>query len=151
MSEERTQRIIVDLSQSDAGGEAVDQNWEAPEVSQKSKPNRTTENSKSAILSSAFGFRLGKQALHATTSRIGSYTGDYMTQNRIASFTNMTMLGISLATGNPVAIAMTVASTAMSMADTFENINKGNVQANMLSSITSTSASNRSRGTGGKI
>lgn len=96
-------------------------------------------------------FNVAKQAAFGVIGRIGSYTGDYIMANQINNMTTVGSLLFAFATGNPVAIATTVFQTSMSMMDYENQRYKANITSQNLSMITGTSATNRSRGKGGKV
>jgi hypothetical protein len=102
-------------------------------------------------LSVNYAFDLGKRAFSTVAGRIGSYTGDYLLQNRVNNFVALGSLGLSIATGNPVMIANSLINIGVGAADLQMGMTKANVEASVLGNLTNTSATNRSRGTGGKI
>lgn len=127
-----------------------DIHWEAPEKSSMLKSPEKTEGIKNA-LSTNYAFDLGKRAISTVAGRIGSYTGDYLLQNRVNNFAALGSLGISIASGNPVMIANSIINIGVGAADLQMSMSKANVEASTLASLTNTSATNRSRGSGGKI
>lgn len=127
-----------------------DIHWaEGEKVSALKSPEKTSALIEA--LSVNYAFDLGKRAFSTITGRIGSYTGDYLLQNRVNNFTTLGQLGLSLATGNPVMIANSIINIGIGAADLQMNMTKANIEASSLASLTNTSTVNRSRGTGGKI
>lgn len=126
-----------------------------PEVSWndglKQEPSTKSFKTLKEDIGTSFGFQMLKTGYNIVSSRVGAYTGNYMAVNQLNAFQDIA-LGISvIASGNPIAITAYTLGQALKVTDYFQAISTGNLEANMIASITSTSASNRSRGRGGKI
>lgn len=119
------------------------------------KPSSNRSKWLSNVLTTGFAFNLGKSSISAITTRVGAYTGNYMAQNQLnngmAILGIFSSIGISVATSNPIPAIAEAVSLTMKFADYNAEVTKSNIQANTLSNLTSTSATDRSRGRGGKI
>lgn len=131
-----------------------DNQWNPPEAQRKRQFQTQEGENNGSRLANSFGFQLVKTGIVTISQRVGAYTGNYIAQNAIDNMA--TVLGYSgsiamAVAGNPIPLLMEAVSTGIRMADYQAGVTKGNIQAQILSQLTGTSASNRSRGSGGKI
>lgn len=75
---------------------------------------------------------VSKQALTNGIGMIGATTGDYVTQERIQTLTNVLYSAGMLATGNPIAIASTVVSIGSNLASGYIEMKKNDYNAEIL-------------------
>lgn len=147
------QEIKVFFGGNDPFGD--DTKWNPPEDERKLKFQSAHAQNAESNLSSTFGFQMAKTAAMGGMQRIGMYTGNYITQNALSNAEVVASwagsIAMAIATQNPIPLIIQAVNTTFQIADYQSSVAKGNVQAQMISNLTGTSATNRSRGAGGKI
>jgi|GEM_PF-5740458 len=98
-------------------------NPDAPEQTQK----RGNEKESALAKTRAFAYSMGKQALSAVTSRIGSATRSNLRQTQVNAALNLTEKlitgGVALVTENYAALALMAMSSAIEMASSVTDYN----------------------------
>lgn len=131
-----------------------DTRWNAPEQKNEAQPSHHVNQTKD-VLMTQYAFDLGKRIAIQGISRIGAYTGNYITQNQINNIANLTSIGaqvaVGIATGNPLPVVSAVLSLGASYIDYTVSIEKSNIQSDIMLKLTGNSSFNASRTRGRKI
>ena len=131
-----------------------DKHWNAPSQRNEAQPQAHTSQLKQMI-NTGFAFNMGRQAFSVATGRVGAYTGDYVTQNKINNAMAfgglLATVGLSIATGNPLPVLSTMASLGINAVDYEWQVRQANAKAAMLGALTNTSASSKGRGSGQRL
>lgn len=132
-----------------------DFNWYGPEEENQGQRQPLTESKKRGSLAlGTIGFQLGRMGLTTVAGRVGNYTGNQMMQNKLHNTTFMmeTAGAIAMAAaGNPIPLIMSGFTTAVRVVDYQMTLTKANAEASALKDLVGYSATNRGRGTGGKV
>ena len=128
-----------------------DLSWAGKDQQDKDIANTKKQVSKNASLTNGLAFGAGRQIFMNAVGRYGSYTGDYMAQNKINNAFSILGVAAALYTMNPLAIAAVSIDTAFKILDYNVDVTKSNIEAEALQNLAGISAVNRSRGGGGKV
>jgi len=131
-----------------------DKHWNAPYQKNEAQPEPHTSQLRQ-IVNTGFAFNMGRQAFSVATGRVGAFTGDYITQNKINNALAITGLlssvGMSVMTGNPLPIVSTLASVGINAMDYDLQVRLANAKVGILSQIVNTAVISKGRGGGQKI
>lgn len=132
----------------------ADTHWGSPIERNNAMPSGHTNQIKQ-MLNTGFVFNLGRQGFNIATGRIGSYTGDYITQNKVNNALAITgilsTIALSIATANPLPIVSSGISLATSAMDYEQSVRIANAKAGILSQITNTTVIGKGRGSGQRL
>jgi hypothetical protein len=106
---------------------------------------------KDGLIAKGLFVNLGRSVISQATSRIGTYTGDYMLQNNLNNITSVLTAVGAVLTGNPLAISMVALSTVSTAIDYGVKLTQSNIEAEALARLTGTANINRSRASGNRI
>lgn len=131
-----------------------DSHWNIPIEQNKAMPTQHTSQIKQ-MLNTGFVFNLGRQGFSIATGRIGAYTGDYITQNKvnnaIAVVGLLSSIALSVATANPLPVISSGIGLATSAVDYEQSVRLANAKAGILSQITNTTVIGKGRGSGQRL
>ena len=131
-----------------------DSHWNSPIEQNKAMPTQHTSQIKQ-MLNTGFVFNLGRQGFSIATGRIGAYTGDYITQNKvnnaIAVAGLLSSIALSVATANPLPVISSGIGLATSAIDYEQSVRLANAKAGILSQITNTTVIGKGRGSGQRL
>lgn len=129
--------------------------WATPEDMAESHPASQRTQNLSDIINAGFAFNLGKTTFATISTRVGTYTGNYMQQNALNNLMTgvggIAVLAASASTMSLLPIITYVGSAALHGLDYQMQITQSDIQAKALANLIGYSSSNRSRGAGGKI
>jgi hypothetical protein len=134
-----------------SGTDQRDLSWGGNEQKDQTIQQTKQIKEKDGFIAKGLFVNLGRSVISQATSRVGTYTGNYMLQNNLNNITSVLTAVGAVLTLNPLAISMVVLSNVSTALDYGVKLTQSNIEAEGLARLTGTANINRSRASGNRI